>query len=276
MRTRKNKNRTKKIISSLFGGTHKYYARFRPGIPKEVIDIIVSYFNISPKDRVLDIGCGTGQVAFVMEGRCGEMVCLDPDSEMLKQARKLTKNSNLKLTWINQDSNGLQAIKSEIGIFKVATICRAFHWMDQEQVLRDLNDLIKEDGGIAIFGDGSFWTGSEKWQQAVRKVVQKYLGEERRAGDKTFKQSDERWEDIIARSHFRFVKTRQVSIMRSWNVKSIIGWLFSSSFARPDYFGDQLSAFERDIKNTLLSLNPNGVFQEQAVFSVILASRKCI
>ena len=95
MRTGKNKNRKKKIILSLFGGTHRYYVKFRPGIPKEVIDIIVSYFNVGPKDRILDIGCGTGQVALVMEGRCGEMVCLDSDPEMLKQAKKLTENSNI-------------------------------------------------------------------------------------------------------------------------------------------------------------------------------------
>lgn len=269
-----SKNKLKKSAPKLFHGTYKYYAKYRPGIPDEVIDTTVKHFNIGLNDRILDIGCGTGQVALAMEGRCGEMVCLDTDPEMLKQAKKSTKNSNLKLTWIDQDSNDLQAIKSEIGIFKVATICRAFHWMNQKQVLRDLNDLIKEDGGITIFGDGSFWTGSEKWQQAVRKVVQKYLGEERRAGDKMFKQSDEQWEDIIARSHFRFVETRQVPTMRSWNIGSIIGWLFSSSFARPDYFGGQLSAFKRDIKNTLLSLNPKGIFQENVVWAIILASRK--
>ena len=269
-----NKNKLKKSALMLFRGAHKYYAKYRPGIPGEVIDIIVKHFNIGLNDRILDIGCGTGQIALAMEGRCGEMVCLDPDPEMLKQAKKSTKSSNLKLAWIDQDSKDLQAIKPKIGIFKVATICRAFHWMDQKQVLRDLNDLIEEDGGIAVFGDRSFWTGSEEWQQATKKVVQKYLGEERRAGDKTFKQSDERWEDIIASSHFRFVETRQAPITRSWNVESIIGWLFSSSFARPDYFGNQLFAFKRDIKNTLLSLNPSGVFQEQAVFSIILASKK--
>lgn len=271
-----SKKKLRKTAHELFQGTHRYYAKYRPGIPSEVIDIIIKHFSIGLNDRILDIGCGTGQVALAMEGRCSEMVCMDSDPEMLKQAKKLTNNSNLKFTWINQDSKVLRTVKSKIGSFKLATICRAFHWMNQKQVLNDLNDLIKEEGGIAIFGDGSFWTGTEEWQQTIRKVVQKYLGEKRRAGDKTFKQSDERWEDIIARSHFRFVETRQVSITRSWNVKSIIGWLFSSSFARPDYFGDQLSAFKRDIKNTLLSLNPNGVFQEQAVFSIILASKKQI
>lgn len=141
-------------------------------------------------------------------------------------------------------------------------------------MLRDLDDLIDGDGGIAVLGDWSIWTGPEVWQRAMKEVVQKYLGKERRAGNKTFKQSGERWEDIIARSSFKHVEMRQVSITRNWNIESITGWLFSSSFAKPDYFGDRLPAFKRDIKNTPLSLNPKGVFREQTSFSMVLASRK--
>lgn len=269
------KNKSKESVLELFSGTYEYYAKYRPGIPDEVIDIIVKRFNIGRNDRILDIGCGAGQVALAMEDKCGEMVCLDSDPEMLAWAKKATKDSTIKLVWINRGSQDLGKIKEEMGTFKVATICRAFHWMNQPQVLRDLDGLIiDEGGGIAVFGDGSFWTGTEGWQRAVKEVVQKYLGKERRAGDKTFKQSDERWEDIITRSPFKFVETQQASIARNWNVESIIGWLFSSSFARSDYFGDQLPAFKRDIRNTLLSLNPKGVFRERAVFSIILASRK--
>lgn len=274
MKTGKNKNKPRRAISSMFGGTHRYYAKYRPNIPDEVIDIIVKHFNIGLNDRILDIGCGTGQVALAMEGRCGEMVCMDSDLEMLKQAKRITKCSKMNLIWLNHGSQDLKTLRPEIGTFKLATICRAFHWMNQERVLDDLDNLISENGGIAIFGDGSFWTGQEEWQRTTKKVVQKYLGKERRAGDNAFKQSGERWEDIIARSPFRFVETQQVSITRNWKVESIIGWLFSSSFAKPDYFGDRLPAFKRDIKNALLSLNPKGIFHERAVFSIILASRK--
>ena len=269
-----NKSNTKEVASELFSGTHKYYAKYRPGIPEEVIDIIVKHFNIKPGDRILDIGCGTGQVAQAMEGKCKEMVCVDTDPEMLKLAKRDTKDSKIKFTWINRDAKDLGDLKKEMGTFKIATICRAFHWMNQQQVLRDLDGLIDGDGGIAVFGDWSLWTGPEVWQRAVKEVVQKYLGKERRAGNKTFKQSNERWEDIIARSSFRCVEMRQVQIIRSWNIKSITGWLFSSSFARPNYFGDQLSAFKRDIRNTLLNINPKGVFQERGSFSMVLASRK--
>jgi hypothetical protein len=145
--------------------------------------------------------------------------------------------------------------------------------MDQDKVLTDLDSLIREDGGIAIISDGSFWTGEEEWQHAVKKVVQKYLVEERRAGKGTFKESSEPWENIISRSAFSVVESKEIEIVRTWTVESIIGWLFSSSFASPKYFGNRIKTFKKDINETLLSINPGGIFNEHDYFNLILASR---
>lgn len=261
--------------STLFYGTYEYYAKYRPNVPEEVVQIIVEQFDIKPVDRILDIGCGTCQMAIAMDGKCNEMVCLDSDLEMLKQAKREIERMNLKqkIILVNCYAEDLIKRKNGLGIFKLATICRAFHWMDQNKVLTDLDSLISEDGGIAIISDGSFWTGEEEWQHAVKKVVQKYLGEERRAGKGIFKESPEPWENIISRSAFSVVESKEIEIVRTWTIESIIGWLFSSSFASPKYFGNRIKTFKKDINETLLSINPGGIFNEHDYFNLILASR---
>lgn len=266
-------NNNKPDTKELFSGTYEYYAKYRPSIPEEVINIIVEHFDIKPNDRILDLGCGTGQVALAMEDKCGEMVCLDPDPEMLKQAKKATKDSQMKLTWINCGAEDLRKLKEKLGTFKIVTSCRAFHRMNQEQVLEDLNELIEKDGGVAIFSDRVIWSGEEEWQRALKEVIQKYLGKERRAGKGKFKASDEIWENILARSVFRFIKTHDVPIVRNWDVESIIGYVFSTSFAAPHLFGDLSDRFKEEVKTILLTLNPKGVFQENAVWSIVLALR---
>jgi len=268
------KNNIGKFDLESYRGTYKYYVKYRPGIPKEVIDVIVEHFDIKPTDRVLDIGCGTGQVALAMEGKCGEMVCLDSDPEMLIQAEKATKNSKIRLIWINRSAEDLGELKQKLGIFKVATSCRAFHRMNQEQVLKDLDELIEKDGGVATFSDRVLWSGDEEWQQALKEIIQKYLEKERHAGKGKFKASDERWENTLARSVFRFIKTHDMPIVRNWDVESIIGYVFSTAFAAPHLFGDQLDRFKVETKNILLSINPKGVFQENAVWSIVLGSKK--
>ncbi|NQT50239.1 class I SAM-dependent methyltransferase [Candidatus Kuenenbacteria bacterium] len=259
--------------SDLFGGTYEYYLKYRPGIPEEVADKILKGFDVGRKDRILDIGCGTGQVAIAIDGKCQNMVCIDSDPDMIELAKKVLKKPVSKISWLNYGSEELSRLKGQ-GLFKVATICRAFHWMDQDQVLSDLDDLITRDGGIAIFGDGSIWTGKEEWQLAVKKVVQKYLGEERRAGKKKFKLPSEAWTEIISRSRFDHIRQEEVRVKRNWDVESIVGWLFSSSFASPKLFGNRIESFKKDIERELLLLNPKRIFEENAVFSIILASRK--
>ena len=268
------RNKIKNFAPELYKGAHKYYAKYRPAIPEKVIKIIVNHFNVQPTDRVLDIGCGTGQVALAMEGKCGEMVCLDSDPEMLKWAKKATKDCEMKLTWLNYPAEDLGKIKEKLGTFKVATICRGFHWMNQDQVLKDLDGLIKENGGVAVFSDRVLWSGEKEWQKAVEGLIQKYLGKERRAGKGKFKVSEELWENILARSVFKFVKTYDMPIKRNWDVKSIIGYVFSTSAAAPPLFGNQLDKFKKELKNTLLSINPKDTFQENAVWSIILGSKR--
>jgi len=268
------KNNIGKFDPESYRGTYEYYVKYRPSIPKEVIDVIVKHFDVKPTDRVLDIGCGTGQVVLAMESRCGEMVCLDPDPEMIKWAKKVTKDSEMKLVWINRSAEDSGKLKKKLGTFKVATSSRAFHRMNQKQVLKDLDKLIDEDGGIATFSDRVLWNGDEEWQRALKAVIQKHLKKERRAGKSKFKASDELWENILARSVFRFIKTHDVPIVRNWDVESIIGYLFSTSFAAPHLFGNQLDRFKEEIKSTLLSINPKGVFQENAVWSIVLGSKK--
>lgn len=270
------KNNIGKFDPESYRGTYEYYAKYRPSIPKEVIDVIVKHLDVKPTDRVLDIGCGTGQVALAMEGKCGEMVCLDPDPEMLIQAEKATKNSKIRFIWVDRCAEDLGKLKEKLGTFSVATSCRAFHRMNQEQVLKDLDDLIEQDGGVAIFSDRVLWSGQEEWQQAVKRVVQKYLGEERDAGKEKIKEPDELWENILARSVFRFIKIHDVPIVRSWDVESIIGYAFSTAYAAPHLFGDQLDRFKEETKNILLSINQKGVFQENAVWHIVLGSKKSI
>lgn len=268
------KNNTRKFDPESYQGTYEYYVKYRPSIPEEVIDVIIEHFGIKPTDRVLDIGCGTGQVALAMDGKCAEMVCLDPDPKMLEQTKRVTKGSKTKLVWLNYTAEDLEKIREKIGIFKIATISRAFHRMNQDQVLRILDKLINEDGGIATFSDRVIWKGSEEWQLTLKTIIQKHLRKEGYTTGAKPKVSDELWEDILARSVFGVIKTHDVPTTRSWNIEGIIGYVLSTSFAAPHLFGDQLFSFKRDVRETLLSLNPEGVFQEKAIWSIVLGSRK--
>ena len=74
-----------------------YYARYRRGYPAAVADAIAAAFDLCPADVVLDLGCGTGQLSVPLAARAGRVIGMDPEPDMLAQARK---NQIKNILWV--------------------------------------------------------------------------------------------------------------------------------------------------------------------------------
>ena len=72
----------------IFHGTAWYYARYREGYPQEFFDLIRQKFDLSTDDRVLDLGCGTGQIAIPISSLVKEVIAMDPEPEMIEEGKK--------------------------------------------------------------------------------------------------------------------------------------------------------------------------------------------
>ncbi len=80
-----------KYDSSLFAGTSEYYTKYRPKYPQKLLDKIINTFEPSKDDVVLDLGCGTGELAIPLSQYFGKVIAWDPDPEMLGSAKRLSK-----------------------------------------------------------------------------------------------------------------------------------------------------------------------------------------
>src|SRR4051812_7191388 len=88
----------------LYRDTAWYYARFRPPYPAEAFDMIVDYLELEPGSSVIDLGCGTGQVAIPMAQRGHSVWAVDPSAEMLGQGQvEATKAGVSGITWLKGD-----------------------------------------------------------------------------------------------------------------------------------------------------------------------------
>lgn len=54
---------------------------------------------------------------------------------------------------------------------------------------------------------------------------------------------------------------------------SIIGYLYSTSYAAPALFGQHLSTFERGVTDALATASPDGVLHENNAFNILLCRR---
>ena len=256
-----------------FRGTAWYYARFREGFPDKFFDMVKRKFDLSKSDRVLDLGCGTGQIAIPISSIVKEVVAMDPEPEMITEGKKQAEIQGAEnIVWIEGGSDDLPDMKDTLGNFKLVTMGNSFHWMNQEKTLDELHGMITEDGGIVIAGSGSIWTRvPNDWQSAVQELIKKYLGEERRAGSGTYKAPTRRYEEIIKESQFKRMEMWLHHWALSSSLDEVIGNLYSTSFVNPHILGDRKEAFEEDIRKMLLRLNPSGTFSSEGDLEAILA-----
>ena len=259
----------------LFKGTAWYYARYRPGYPGPFFAHVVERFRLDGTGRLLDLGCGTGQVALPLAGRFEEVVGMDPEPEMLAEAALQAGAAAVSnVTWIEGGADDLQALKPRLGTFRLVTMGSSFHWMDQEATLGALAELVIPSGGIVIAGIASIasiWNRANAWQEAVRSAIQRWLGAARRAGSSTYTEPAERVEAVIARSPFRFVETYRHEYPLTWDIDGIIGHLYSTSFCSVRMLGSKREPFENDLRQTLREIEPSGQFHEDVALEAFLA-----
>jgi ubiquinone/menaquinone biosynthesis C-methylase UbiE len=240
-----------------FKSTGYYYARYRSSYPEEFYAAIADRYHLDGQGRLLDLGCGTGQLAIPFASYFTEVVGMDPEPEMLVEAERLAGEQRMaNIRWIAGSSDDLHP---GLGVFRLTTIGTAFHWMRQDAVLLQLFDMTLPGGGVVIASSSSHAQGAD-FAGAAQRVIAQYLGEQRRAGSGIYTAPTERYEVVIARSPLRAGETLQFTQERRWTVDDIIGFYYSTSFASPYVLGDKREAYEADLRQALLALNPFGVF----------------
>ena len=165
----------------LYQGAAEYYARHRTKYPSSLFEKLDQLFNLNGRGRLLDLGCGPGIIAIPMSERFEEVVAIDPDPEMVKVCQQEAQSCGIHNILSLQKK--AEDIDTTWGQFKLATIGRAFHWMDREAVLQRSYDRLSTDGGIAIIStDEDPWRSDLPLEKATIKVVKKWLGESRKTG----------------------------------------------------------------------------------------------
>jgi ubiquinone/menaquinone biosynthesis C-methylase UbiE len=253
----------------LFKGTAWYYARYRPAYPAEVFQLLRKKFGLNGCGCLLDLGSGPGDLAIPLAPYFEKVFALDVDGDMLTEGRLKAVKAGIKnIRWVYGKA---EKIPEGLGPFKLVTIGKAFHWMEQKSVLRAVLSRIETGGGLSLIGEtGGIWQGGAAWQAAVREVIQSYLGKVRRAGSGIFQVSGIPWEELLKAY---FPQTEYVYTIRGkdvWNYRTLIGYLYSTSFCSRELLGERVNQFEEELKRVLLALEPSDYFEEEIPISVLM------
>ncbi|MGW1766480.1 class I SAM-dependent methyltransferase [Streptomyces sp. NPDC002073] len=260
---------------SLFDSVDHHYARYRPRLPDQVVHLLAHELEGAEAPTLLDLGAGTGQVALSVLPALpptAHLDLVDQDEGMLRTALDEPQPR------LGECTATVHAVPAEEFVpalpgyqADLVTCCRAFHWMDRPAMLAMADRVAAAHAAVAIMGDGSLWTHQADWTLALKRLIQSHLGEERRAGTTgAYREPGRRYEDDLADSAFSDIAEHRIPFTRVWTPQSVMGYLRSTSFARPDLFADHPGFEEQAL---LLRHAQGGVLHEDGVFTVLLARR---
>jgi len=180
----------------------------------------------------------------------------------------LAKTAGLEnIAWRQAGSEDLGQLD---GLLAGAVMGQSFHWMDRDQVLRDLFGLIEDGGGIALINPGQR-RPQEVWQGAASEIVRAYLGDRPPHPQRN---PEGRHEPTLLRSDFEITDDVEFASTITRDFASVLGSIYSTSDTSPAHFGDRAAAFEADLKAALLELNPTGVFTSSIETGVLVAMKR--
>ena len=164
---------------------------------------------MTPGSRVLDVGCGTGELLRRLRAKYPEAILagLDPVPEMLAVARdKLSGREDLRIGYAD-------SLPWASGTFDAVVSCNMFHYISHPiQALKEMARVLRPSGVIVL----TDWCDD----YLACRVCNLYLRLTNRAFYKTYREAECR--DLLQRAGFTDVKLDRYKISWLWGLMTAV------------------------------------------------------
>jgi SAM-dependent methyltransferase len=233
------------------------YDRARPRYPDELVDQACRVAGLRDGDRVLEIGCGSGQLTRSLAARGLHVTALEPGPNLMALARQNLAGAGA-VEFINARFEDAACPREH---FRAVFSASALHWVDPEVGWRKIVDVLVPGGTLALIQHfGLQEQRSEDDQEAALAAIRK-VSPEVAADWPAYRDLD---------ATLAGVQARRDNVSAAW------AWLGSYDVAR-EYagrlFGDvQVAAVPKLIEQT--GGEVNGVLRTMSFFARLSADQR--
>jgi len=138
--------------------------RARPPYPEEVFEILESLLPAGGA-RVLELGCGSGDLTLGLSPRVAALDALEISEPMLERARARAGARHSNVTWISGAAESFEPAAS----YSQIVAAESLHWMDWDVVLPRCARWLDARGWLAVV-DGRL-LGPLPWDAELRALI---------------------------------------------------------------------------------------------------------
>jgi SAM-dependent methyltransferase len=121
------------------------YDRNRPTYPDALVDQACEVAGVGDGDRVLEIGCGTGQLTRSLLARGLRVTALEPGDRLIRIAGENLKDAG-DVEFVHARLEDAQLPREYDAVFSASAI----HWVDPDLSWRKIADVLAPDGTLAL------------------------------------------------------------------------------------------------------------------------------
>lgn len=256
--------------STRFHSAAAYYLQGRPAYAPALIRRVVQLCSLQPNHRLLDLGCGPGQLALAFAPFVGHVVAIDPEPEMLKIARSEAAHAGLAIEFREGSSHDLGP---DLGTFHVVVIGRAFHWMDRQDTLRRLDGILERGGAVVLFGDDHPKVPANAWKEVFDRLIDRYA----QADTARASRRAPGWlihEAVLLESPFPYLERVSVIERRATPVERIVDRALSLSSVSHGQSDAQAETLIGEMREALAAFARDGMVDEVVESKALIAWRQ--
>ncbi len=238
--------------------------RYREPYSPEFFATVAARLALTQQTRMLDVGCGPGNLVLGFAPFVGSCTAIDPEAEMLRVARANAFAADLHIDFVE---SAIEGLKLAAAVLDFVTIGRAIHWLPRPETLAVLEQSVAPAGYIAICGSMASDSPLNAWDEQFKNVRRAWASD---PDESRYKVDLDHW---FSTSRFRKVDEIAVKLERCASMAELIGRALSFSVTSPAVLGERRPQFEAAVESALSPFATAGAVPEELLVKATVFAR---
>jgi ubiquinone/menaquinone biosynthesis C-methylase UbiE len=197
------------------------YARYRPGYPSALLEVLARECGLRPDHGIADVGCGTGLLSKLFLDHGNRVYGVEPNAEMRAGGEEFLRDYPNFIS-INGSAEATTLGESSVDF---VTAGQAFHWFDPQSARREFLRVLKPRGFAVVAWNDRRISGS-RFGREYEELLVRYGTDYTRV--KEAYPEAARMQSFFAKNKLQW---RELPNFQEFDFEGLLGRLRSSSYA---------------------------------------------